>query len=162
VFLILAVLVYLQYRPLRALTGGTFWAQTHRIRKIHRLTRNRIDLLRIFFARGALEDFLQPVRPKAKMVDLVSPTDWVHRPGIAGRAGRVYSSVFNRPANGSSLLFPVSGLGGGAHFRCGLYRTDGAGDFSAQRFARDSASGVLPCAFAKVVFLLIGVVLLLT
>ncbi len=35
VFLILAVLVYLQYRHWRSFDWGTFWSQTHRIKKIH-------------------------------------------------------------------------------------------------------------------------------
>ena len=35
VFLILAVLVYLQYRHWRTFDWGTFWSQTHRIKKIH-------------------------------------------------------------------------------------------------------------------------------
>ena len=34
VFLILAVLVYLQYRHFRAFDWGTFWSQVHRIKKI--------------------------------------------------------------------------------------------------------------------------------
>ena len=35
VFLILAILVYLQYRHWRTFDWGTFWSQTHRIKKIH-------------------------------------------------------------------------------------------------------------------------------
>src|SRR5271168_4176322 len=35
VFLILAVLVYLQYRHWQSFDWGTFWAQTHRIKKVH-------------------------------------------------------------------------------------------------------------------------------
>ena len=35
VFLLLAVLIYLQYRHWRTFDWGTFWSQTHRIRKIH-------------------------------------------------------------------------------------------------------------------------------
>src|SRR6202790_1469477 len=35
VFLILAILVYLQYRHWRSFDWGTFWSQLHRIKKIH-------------------------------------------------------------------------------------------------------------------------------
>jgi len=35
VFLILGRSVYLQYRHWQSFDWGTFWAQTHRIRKIH-------------------------------------------------------------------------------------------------------------------------------
>src|SRR5580704_6695979 len=35
VFLVLAVLVYLQYRHWQTFDWGTFWAQIHRIKKVH-------------------------------------------------------------------------------------------------------------------------------
>ena len=35
VFLILAVLVYLQVRHWQSFDWGTFWAETHRINKLH-------------------------------------------------------------------------------------------------------------------------------
>ena len=46
VFLILAVLVYLQYRHWRTFDWGTFWSQTHRIKKIARSARDCTDLHR--------------------------------------------------------------------------------------------------------------------
>ena len=74
VFLILAVLLYLQYRHWQSFDWGTFWAQTHRIKKLHVL--HAIALIYIAYILRALrwKIFLQPVRPKVKAMDLVSPT----------------------------------------------------------------------------------------
>ncbi len=88
VFLILAALVYLQYRHWRTFDWGTFWSQTHRIKKIHVLH----GILLIYFAywMRALrwKIFLKPVRPKVTTTALVSPT-LVGFTGLAllGRAG---------------------------------------------------------------------------
>ncbi len=88
VFLILAVLVYLQYRHWRTFDWGTFWSQTHRINKMHVL--HGIALIYIAYVMRALrwKIFLKPVRPKTGMMELVSPT-LVGFTGIAllGRAG---------------------------------------------------------------------------
>ena len=88
VFLILAALVYLQYRHWQTFDWGTFWAQTGRIRKIHVL--HAIALIYIGYVLRALrwKIFLKPVRPKVKVVDLVSPT-LIGFTGLAllGRAG---------------------------------------------------------------------------
>ncbi|MGO9085543.1 MAG: lysylphosphatidylglycerol synthase transmembrane domain-containing protein [Candidatus Sulfotelmatobacter sp.] len=88
VFLILAVLVYLQYRHWRTFDWGTFWAQTHRIKKIHIV--HAIALIYIAYAMRAVrwKIFLRPVRPKVKVVELLSPT-LIGFTGIAllGRAG---------------------------------------------------------------------------
>ena len=88
VFLILAVLVYLQYRHWQSFDWGTFWAQTHRIRKIHVLHAIALIYVGYFLRSVRWKIFLQPVRPKAKMVDLVSPTV-IGFTGLAllGRAG---------------------------------------------------------------------------
>src|SRR6266496_5074328 len=88
VFLILAVLVYLQYRHWRTFDWGTFWSQTHRIRKFQVLY--AIGL--IYFAYGMRavrwKIFLQPVRPSTSVAELVYPT-LVGFAGLAllGRAG---------------------------------------------------------------------------
>ncbi len=88
VFLILAVLIYLQYRHWRSFDWGTFWSQTHRIKKIHVL--HGIALIYIAYVMRALrwKIFLKPVRPKTTVAELVSPT-LVGFAGIAllGRAG---------------------------------------------------------------------------
>lgn len=88
VFLILAVLVYLQYRHWRSFDWGTFWSQTHRIKKIHVL--HGIALIYIAYGMRAWrwKIFLRPVRPKTRTIDLVSPT-LVGFTGLAllGRAG---------------------------------------------------------------------------
>ena len=52
VFLILAVLLYLQYRHWQSFDWGTFWAQTHRIKKIHVL--HAIALIYIAYVMRAL------------------------------------------------------------------------------------------------------------
>jgi uncharacterized protein (TIRG00374 family) len=88
VFLILAALVYLQYRHWQTFDWGTFWAQTGRIRKIHVL--HAIALIYIGYVLRALrwKIFLKPVRPQVKVMDLVSPT-LIGFTGLAllGRAG---------------------------------------------------------------------------
>jgi glycosyltransferase 2 family protein len=88
VFLILAILVYLQYRHWQSFDWGTFWAQTHRIKKLHVL--HAIALIYIAYIMRAVrwKIFLQPVRPKVKVVELISPTI-IGFTGLAllGRAG---------------------------------------------------------------------------
>src|SRR5271167_1780694 len=88
VFLILAVLFYLQYRHWQSFDWGTFWAQTHRIKKFHVL--HAIALIYIAYVLRVLrwKIFLKPVRPQAKMTDLLSPT-LIGFTGLAllGRAG---------------------------------------------------------------------------
>lgn len=88
VFLILAALVYLQYRHWRTFDWGTFWSQTHRINRWHVL--HGIALIYIAYVMRAWrwKIFLQPVRPKTRTLDLVSPT-LVGFTGLAllGRAG---------------------------------------------------------------------------
>jgi glycosyltransferase 2 family protein len=88
VFLILAVLVYLQYRHWRTFDWGTFWSQTHRIKKIHVL--HGIALIYIGYVMRAVrwKIFLRPVKPKTKISELVSPT-LIGFTGLAllGRAG---------------------------------------------------------------------------
>src|SRR5271169_2147227 len=88
VFLILAVLVYLQYRHWRTFDWGTFWSQTHRINKWHVL--HGIALIYIAYGMRAWrwKIFLKPVRPKTRTIDLVSPT-LIGFTGLAllGRAG---------------------------------------------------------------------------
>jgi uncharacterized protein (TIRG00374 family) len=88
VFLILAALVYLQYRHWRSFDWGTFWSQTHRINKLHVLH----GIALIYFGYGMRawrwKIFLKPVRPKTRTLDLISPT-LVGFTGLAllGRAG---------------------------------------------------------------------------
>jgi glycosyltransferase 2 family protein len=88
VFLILAVLVYLQYRHWRSFDWGTFWSQIHRIKKIHVL--HAIILVYAAYVLRALrwKIFLRPVRPKAKTIELVAPM-MIGFTGLAllGRAG---------------------------------------------------------------------------
>lgn len=88
VFLILAALVYLQYRHWQSFDWGTFWAQTGRIKKVHVF--HAIALIYIGYVLRALrwKIFLQPVRPKTRTIDLVSPT-LIGFTGLAllGRAG---------------------------------------------------------------------------
>jgi uncharacterized protein (TIRG00374 family) len=88
VFLILAVLVYLQYRHWRTFDWGTFWSQTHRIKKWHVL--HGIALIYLGYILRAIrwKIFLRPVRPKTKILDLISPT-LIGFTGLAllGRAG---------------------------------------------------------------------------
>ncbi len=88
VFLVLAFLVYLQYRHWRTFDWGTFWSQTHRIKKLHVL--HGILLIYFGYWLRALrwKIFLKPVRPKTTTNEMVSPT-LVGFTGLAllGRAG---------------------------------------------------------------------------
>lgn len=88
VFLILAVLVYLQYRHWRTFDWSTFWAQTDRVNKYHVL--HGVLLIYAGYLMRALrwKIFLKPVRPKTSVTEMVSPT-LVGFTGIAllGRAG---------------------------------------------------------------------------
>jgi glycosyltransferase 2 family protein len=88
VFLILAVLVYLQYRHWRTFDWPTFWSQVHRIKKVHVL--HGVALIYIAYVMRAVrwKIFLKPVRPKTTVTELVSPT-LVGFAGLAllGRAG---------------------------------------------------------------------------
>jgi glycosyltransferase 2 family protein len=88
VFLILAILVYLQYRHWQTFDWGTFWSQTHRINKMHVV--HAIALIYIAYVMRAVrwKIFLKPVRPQVKTLDLVSTT-LIGFAGLAllGRAG---------------------------------------------------------------------------
>jgi glycosyltransferase 2 family protein len=88
VFLILALLIYLQYRHWQSFDWGTFWAQTHRIKKIHVV--HAIALIYFAYILRAIrwQIFLKPVRPKASLRDVLSPT-LIGFTGLAllGRAG---------------------------------------------------------------------------
>jgi len=88
VFLILAVLIYLQYRHWRAFDWATFWSQIHRIKKVHVL--HGIALIYLAYGVRAVrwKIFLRPVRPKTTIGELLSPT-LVGFTGLAllGRAG---------------------------------------------------------------------------
>jgi glycosyltransferase 2 family protein len=88
VFLILAILVYLQYRHWRSFDWGTFWSQTHRIKKLHVLHGILLIYLGYLMRAWRWKVFLNPVRPKTRTVDMVSPT-LVGFTGLAllGRAG---------------------------------------------------------------------------
>jgi glycosyltransferase 2 family protein len=88
VFLILAVLVYLQYRHWRTFDWGTFWSQTHRINKWHVIHGIALIYLGYIMRAWRWKIFLQPVRPKTRTFDMISPT-LVGFTGLAllGRAG---------------------------------------------------------------------------
>src|SRR4249920_3670401 len=74
VFCILAILFYLQYRHWRTFDWGTFWSQTHRIKKWHVF--HGIVLIYLAYVVRAIrwKIFLKPVRPKTSVMELVSPT----------------------------------------------------------------------------------------
>jgi uncharacterized protein (TIRG00374 family) len=88
VFLILAGLLYLQYRHWQSFDWGTFWAQTHRIKKGHVLHAVALIYIGYFMRAVRWKIFLKPVRPKATIMDLLSPT-LIGFAGLAllGRAG---------------------------------------------------------------------------
>jgi uncharacterized protein (TIRG00374 family) len=88
VFLILAALFYLQYRHWQSFDWPTFWAQTDRVNKLHVFHSLALIYLGYLLRAVRWKIFLQPVRPKTKTLDLISPT-FIGFTGIAllGRAG---------------------------------------------------------------------------
>jgi uncharacterized protein (TIRG00374 family) len=88
VFLILAFLIYLQYRHWRTFDWATFWSQTHRVKKMHVLHGIALIYVAYFLRAWRWKIFLHPVRPKTRTIDMVSPT-LVGFTGLAllGRAG---------------------------------------------------------------------------
>jgi glycosyltransferase 2 family protein len=88
VFLILAVLVYLQYREWHSFDWGTFWSQTRRISWLG--VARGIGWIYIGYVMRAVrwKIFLRRARPKAKVLDLIWPT-LIGFTGLAvlGRAG---------------------------------------------------------------------------
>lgn len=88
VFLIVAVLIYLQYRHWQTFDWGTFWAQTHRIRKARVLHAIVLIYIGYFLRAIRWKIFLKPVRPQATTMDMLSPT-LIGFTGLAllGRAG---------------------------------------------------------------------------
>ena len=88
VFLILAALFYLQYRHWQSFDWATFWAQTGRINKVHVFHAVVLIYFGYFLRAIRWKIFLQPVRPKATVREMVSPT-LVGFTGVAllGRAG---------------------------------------------------------------------------
>jgi glycosyltransferase 2 family protein len=88
VFLILAILVYLQYRHWQSFDWGTFWAQTNRINKFHVLHAVALIYLAYLLRAVRWKIFLKPVRPRVSIMDMLSPT-LIGFTGLAllGRAG---------------------------------------------------------------------------
>ena len=88
VFLILAGLIYLQYRHWRSFDWGTFWGQIHRIRKVHVLHGIALVYAAYVLRAWRWKLFLKPVRPKVKAIQLVAPM-MIGFTGLAllGRAG---------------------------------------------------------------------------
>lgn len=88
VFLILAVLVYLQYRHWRTFDWGTFWGQIHRIKKVHVLHAIVLVYSAYVLRAWRWKIFLKPVRPKIKTLEMVPPM-MIGFTGLAllGRAG---------------------------------------------------------------------------
>ena len=87
-FVILAGLIYLQYRHWRTFDWPTFWDQLHRINKFQVLYATALIYIAYFLRAIRWKIFLKPVRPDAKLMDLLSST-LVGFTGLAllGRAG---------------------------------------------------------------------------
>ena len=114
VFLILAVLFYLQYRHWRTFDWHTFWSQTSRINKVHIL--HGIALIYLGYVMRAIrwKIFLRPVRPKTSVASPVNPTR-VGGTGAAGPRRRIHPAIFNRAAHVPVLFLTTRRLGSGAH-----------------------------------------------
>ena len=88
VFLILAVLVYLQYRHWRTFDWGTFWSQTNRIKQVARASWDCVHLHRLPDEGPALEDFPQAgTAQDHRHRDGLADAGGIHRNCVAGRAG---------------------------------------------------------------------------
>lgn len=74
VFVILALLFYLQYREWHTFDWGVFWSKTRQVNWV-RVARG-VGLIYFGYALRAVrwKIFLRPVKPKAKTMDLISPT----------------------------------------------------------------------------------------
>jgi uncharacterized protein (TIRG00374 family) len=74
VLIVLAALVYLQFRTWRNFDWATFWAETHAIHKLNIFY--GIALIYFAYVLRAVrwKIFLRPVRPKASAMGLVAPT----------------------------------------------------------------------------------------
>ncbi|HUK24003.1 MAG TPA: lysylphosphatidylglycerol synthase transmembrane domain-containing protein [Terriglobales bacterium] len=72
--IVLAILVYFQFRTWRGFDWATFWSQTGHVNKWHIF--HAIALIYLAYGMRAIrwKIFLQPVRPKASSWRLVSPT----------------------------------------------------------------------------------------
>src|SRR5580693_530918 len=103
VFLILAVLVYLQYRHWQSFDWGTFWSQARRIRKLRVLY--AIGLIYFAYILRALrwKIFLKPVRPNVTATFLVSPLRWVSRDW---RCRDAWGNSFVRISSRDGPIFP--------------------------------------------------------
>jgi glycosyltransferase 2 family protein len=88
VSLILAALVYVQFRYWHSFDWPTFWSQTGRVDKVRVLTAVVLIYFAYFLRAVRWKVFLKPVRPNVRALDLVSPTV-VGFSGLAllGRAG---------------------------------------------------------------------------
>jgi uncharacterized protein (TIRG00374 family) len=88
VFLILAVLIYLQYRHWRTFDWAIFWGQIHRITKWRIALAVALTYFAYILRAVRWKIFLNRVRPKTSVAELVSPT-LVGFAGLAllGRAG---------------------------------------------------------------------------
>jgi glycosyltransferase 2 family protein len=88
VFLLLAVLFYIQYREWHSFDWATFWSQTYRINKWRVLYAIGLIYFAYWVRAVRWKVFLQPVKPKTKVSELVSPTV-IGFTGLAllGRAG---------------------------------------------------------------------------
>jgi uncharacterized protein (TIRG00374 family) len=88
VFLILAALVYLQYREWHSFDWLSFWRQTRRINWAKVAKGVALIYLGYLLRAVRWKIFLKPVRPNAKITDMVSPT-LIGFAGLAllGRAG---------------------------------------------------------------------------
>jgi glycosyltransferase 2 family protein len=74
VFLILAILVYLQYREWHSFDWGTFWSQTRQIKWFHVMRAVALIYMAYILRAVRWKTFLKPARPNTRTVDLVSPT----------------------------------------------------------------------------------------
>ena len=88
VFLVLAVLFYLQYRQWHSFDWGTFWNETRRLRWLRVLRAVLLIYFGYLLRAVRWKIFLKPVRPRVRIIDLVSPT-LIGFTGLAllGRAG---------------------------------------------------------------------------
>lgn len=86
--IILAALVYIQFRHWQTFDWATFWSQTGRVDKGRVLLGVVLIYFAYFMRAVRWKIFLKPVRPQARSLDLVSPTV-IGFSGVAllGRAG---------------------------------------------------------------------------
>src|SRR5437870_7880855 len=117
ILVVLAALIYLQFRHWKSFDWATFWSETHQVNPWHIV--HAIALIYLGYVLRAIRwrIFLRPVRPRASFLQLIPPT-LIGFAGMAllGRPGE-FMALPDRTSRESAHYVPNRGVGGGTYFR---------------------------------------------